>query len=101
MANKAIVLLPMAVCESCWLDDHAHWQPESMDEAGHVLVRLVGVDVPIKINSGSVEVCCMCGGLTISGIYELKDPNKIYFTDNGDQKFELEMDGYDYGDEFD
>ena len=102
MANEAAVaLLPMAVCESCWLEDHAHWQPESVDSTGNVLVRLVGVDVPIKINSESVEVCCMCGALTISGIYGLKDPKKIYFTDNGDKKYELDIDSFDVGDDFD
>lgn len=93
------VLSPLAVCESCWLIDHTRWEPESMDHTGSVLMKLVGVDVPEKINNGEVEVCCMCGGLTVCGIYEFKDPEKVYFTDDGKRDFELELNEYDFGDD--
>lgn len=93
-------LEPMSVCESCWLMDHARWEPESMDDTGNILMRLVGVDVPVKINNGSVEVCCMCGGLSVSGIYEMKDPEEVYFTDSGDNKYEIELPEFDLGEDF-
>ena len=85
-------LTPMAVCETCWLIDHSRWEPESMNEIGSVLMRLVGVDVPHKVNSGEVDVCCMCGSLTISGIYEFKDPEKVYFSNSPNSlEFEAEL----------
>ena len=93
-------LQPMSVCESCWLMDHARWEPESMDDTGNILMRLVGVDVPVKVNNGTVEVCCMCGGLSISGIYEMKDPEAVYFTDNGDNSYELELPEFDLGEDY-
>jgi hypothetical protein len=92
---------PVAVCESCFIMDHARWEPESMDDTGNILMRLVGVDVPIKINNGTVEVCGLCGGLTISGIYEFKSSEDIIFEDNGDNSYELELPSFDFGDDFD
>jgi len=89
----------VAVCESCFLSDHTRWEPESMDDTGNILMKLIGVDVPLKINNGSVEVCCMCGGLTISGIYELKTKDDVYFKDNGDNQYELELEELDMEDD--
>lgn len=66
-----------------------------MDETGNILMRLIGVDVPLKINNGAVEVCCVCGGLTISGIYELKSKDDVMYMDNGDNKYEVEIDEID------
>ena len=71
-----------------------------MDDTGNILMRLVGVDVPVKVNNGTVEVCCMCGGLSISGIYEMKDPEAVYFTDNGDNSYELELPEFDLGEDY-
>jgi hypothetical protein len=70
MAGKRV---PSAspICEDCWLQSHTKWEPHSVNEDGNVLMKLVGVDVPEKINTGSVEVCRECGDLTISGIYEV------------------------------
>lgn len=85
-----------AVCESCFLASHTRWEPESMDDTGNILMKLIGVDVPLKINNGSVEVCCECGGLTISGIYELKSKDDIMYMDNGDNQYELELDEFDF-----
>lgn len=61
-------------------------------------MRLLGVDVPITVNTGEVEVCCMCGGITVCGIYELKDPDDVYFTDDGKKEYELEINDYGFGD---
>ena len=78
MAAKP-ALLPLAVCEMCWLDEHARWEPESMNEVGSILMKLAGVDSPEIFKPGSVEICCMCGVVTIAGIYEMKDPLTAYF----------------------
>ena len=92
---------PMAVCESCWMSDHTRWEPESMDEFGGVILKLLGVDVPQKVNTGSVEICCMCGAVTVCGIYEFKDPEKVYFTGDSGQtpQFELELSDYYFDEE--
>jgi hypothetical protein len=71
-----------------------------MDQTGNIIMKLIGVDVPIKINNGSVEVCCVCGGLTVSGIYELKSQDAIDFTDNGDSHYELELHELDSDEDF-
>ena len=72
-----------------------------MDDTGNILMKLIGVDVPEKVNTGEVEVCCMCGSLTVCGIYEFKDPSKVYFDSDGNNEFELEMTEYDFdGDDF-
>lgn len=93
-------LKPMAVCESCWLMDHCKWEPESISETGNVLMRLVGVDVPHKVNSGEVEICCLCGNLTVSGIYEFKDPKKVFFSDElEDLEFESDINYSDFDSE--
>jgi hypothetical protein len=43
-------------------------------------MRLKGVDIPQKYNTQTVEVCSQCGKITISGIYELRDPEADSFT---------------------
>jgi len=98
MADKSPVLVPMPVCEACWLADHSHWEPESMDESGSVSMKLTGVDLPDSVNLGSVEVCALCGGVTISGIYELKDPNDAHF-DAGFEPPQFEIGMQEYGDD--
>lgn len=97
------VLVPVAVCEVCWLLDHSRWEPHSMDADGKVLMRLLGIDVPEKVNDGSVETCSICGSVTIAGIYEFRDKTAINYLDNddtiNDQAMELGMD--DFGDDVD
>ena len=73
---------PMAFCELCFLDDHTTWEPESMDDQGQIMMRLVKVDVPSKVNTDTVETCCMCGAITIAGIFEMVDPQKVYFLED-------------------
>lgn len=85
--------VPMALCEMCWLDEHARWEPESMNEYGRILIRLTGVDSPEIMKPGSVEVCCMCGSITIAGIYEMRDPRTVYFIgDESSKDFEFDFD---------
>jgi hypothetical protein len=86
------VVSPMPVCEACWLESHTKWEPESVDEKGKILMRLKGVDVPEKVNNGNVEVCVMCGGITIAGIFELKLSNEVYYLDGSyEESFEVPL----------
>lgn len=85
------VISPFPVCESCWMENHARWEPESISSTGRILMRLKGVDVPEKINNGSVEVCAMCGAVTIAGIYELKLTSEVYFTNKPSPDFEVNI----------
>lgn len=85
--------IPVPICEACWLIDHTSWEPESVSSDGKVLMRLTGVDVPEKYNTESVEICAECGGITVAGIYELRDPATLFFLD--DMSEDLEVLGYD------
>jgi hypothetical protein len=85
------VISPFPVCESCWMGEHAKWEPESMDKNGRIIMRLKGVEVPSKINNGSVEVCAMCGSVTIAGIYELTLTSEVYFSDQQNPDFEVNI----------
>ena len=62
-----------------------------MDTTGRILMRLKGVDVPNKVNNGSVEVCSMCGAVTIAGIFEMKLTSEVYFLDQQSPDFELNI----------
>lgn len=62
---------PAPLCEVCWIEKTAVWEPHSMDDSGNIMMRLKDVDVPVKYNTGMVETCERCGKLTVAGIYEL------------------------------
>lgn len=62
-----------------------------MDKTGRIIMRLKGVDVPNKVNNGSVEVCAMCGAVTIAGIFEMKLTSEMYFLDQQSPDFELNI----------
>jgi hypothetical protein len=49
-----------------------------MDEKGNILMKLVGVPVPELHSAGSVETCTKCGAVTISGIYDLVEPDVVF-----------------------
>ena len=55
-------------------------------------MKLKGIDVPQKINNGTVEVCAMCGAVTIAGIYEMKLSSEVYFLEDKNIDFELNID---------
>lgn len=91
-------LAPLALCESCWLVENTKWEPESIDENGRVFVRLVGVGMPATLGTDAVEICCMCGELTVVGIYVLRDPEVVPFPDaakGSDFGFEVGIDEID------
>jgi len=60
-------LVPL--CEKCWIDENSIWEPDSVDERGNILTRLVSVQVPIQLSPGSVNECFTCGRVTVVGIY--------------------------------
>jgi len=80
------VMLP--VCEKCWLSSYTTWEPESMDQDGNILMKLKDVKVPQKINTEKPDICCECGEITVSGIYDMRDPGLVLFSD----ELELEND---------
>jgi hypothetical protein len=56
-----------------------------MNEEGQILMQLSGVDVPEKVNTDSVEICALCGGITVAGIYDKVDPATVdYIRDEDD-----------------
>jgi len=73
---------PEPICEKCWLKEHTHWEPESVNDDGDILFRLKGVDVPVKYNTGQVETCYECGEITISGIFDRSvGSNQVFRTE--------------------
>ena len=81
------VSYPVPICEVCWLKEHARWEPESVDSTGNILMRLSGVDVPNKVNNGAVDVCIECGKITVSGIYDLRDPRTVVNSNHPEPTF--------------
>jgi hypothetical protein len=85
-------MVPIPVCEMCWILDHAKWEPESIGEDGNVVVRLVGIETPDRVITGSTDVCSVCGGITIAGIYELKNESELPYSD--DDQDDYYVNGY-------
>ena len=85
--STANPLSPLAICEACWLVEKTRWEPESMDENGRILMKLTGVGMPQMISQESVEVCCMCGELTVVGIYVFRDPESVPYPEKEDDIF--------------
>jgi hypothetical protein len=47
----------------------------------------------VKYVISSVEICCMCGTVTIAGIYTLVDPQTVYFFgEDSEKNFEFKLD---------
>lgn len=42
-----------------------------MDDGGNIMMRLKDVEIPMKYNTGVVEICDYCEKITIAGIYQL------------------------------
>lgn len=55
-------------------------------------MRLVGADIPEIVKLGSVEICCMCGSITIAGIYNMMNPTEVYFVDGDKSYHDFEFD---------
>jgi hypothetical protein len=93
---------PMPVCEPCFLVEHTRWEPDSIDEYGNILMKLIGVDSPLRGKVDAVDVCCMCGSITVAGIFEMLKPSEIYFSSNDEfyDVFEMSSDGSEYDEGF-
>jgi hypothetical protein len=99
------LVTPKPVCEQCWLKEHAHWEPHSMDNQGNIKMALSGVDVPQKINTGTVETCSVCGKITIAGIFNVEEHKIVFSADpegshmyDEEEQHEDEFGGY-YGED--
>ena len=77
------VKVPSPICEACYVKKHAQWEPQSMDEKGNILMRLVGIPIPEHHIAGNVETCKKCGSITISGIYDLEESDTVFPEDEG------------------
>jgi len=78
------------ICERCWIDENSVWEPDSVDERGNIITRLVSVNVPIQLSPGAVNECITCGRVTVVGIYvpideieEFEDPGTQEDYDQG------------------
>jgi hypothetical protein len=41
-------------CELCWIQENSVWEPDSVDERGNIITRLVNVSVPLNLSPGAV-----------------------------------------------
>jgi hypothetical protein len=64
----------LPICEACWIKENAVWEPHSMDDKGNMILRLKGIEVPVKMNTGETENCSACDKITIAGIYQFVEP---------------------------
>ena len=63
-------LYRLPICEACWITERSNWDVESVDDKGRVCARLINIEIPKDISSsGSINICCMCGDITIVGIH--------------------------------
>lgn len=72
------------VCEVCWIQKHAKWEPESVDDYGNIKMRFKSVTTPDLISTGMVDICDDCEKVTIAGIYEMREPKVTYGEDTTD-----------------
>jgi hypothetical protein len=74
-------------CELCWIQENSVWEPDSVDERGNIITRLVNVSVPLNLSPGAVCECITCGKVTVVGIYVPLEPNYT------DQEQDLHVEG--------
>ena len=55
----------------------------------------IGADIPEHVSRGSVDICADCGSVTIAGIYDYRNPDKVYFVNDGDPHFDIELREFD------
>jgi hypothetical protein len=65
--NQRLYRLP--ICEACWITERSRWEIESIDENGRVRSRLVDIDIPMDVELGTINICCLCGDITIVGLH--------------------------------
>jgi hypothetical protein len=69
-------------CESCYIKDNSVWEPESVGDDGSLISKLIAVTVPLDISTGQINVCAMCGEITVIGIFaEMEEDDVQYEVD--------------------
>lgn len=66
-------------CEKCWIQENSRWEPDGVSQDGKLVTRLTGIMVPYSMTTGKVNVCCICGELTVVGIYVEKEEDEVMF----------------------
>ena len=62
------------ICDPCWVSETAQW--EKTDDGEWVPVSY---SIPSVTKGFPLEMCCMCGSHTISGIYIRRSPENVPF----------------------
>jgi hypothetical protein len=84
-------------CEKCYIGENSIWEPDSVGEDGSLVAKLTSVSVPLKLEVGSINVCCTCGDVTIVGIYAEKNVDDVEFDEDPIGTYEItETDPDDY-----
>lgn len=60
------------VCDPCWVEEHSEWAETSDGE-----MVPVSYSIPTVMKGYPLELCCLCGRHTISGIYIRRDPRAV------------------------
>ena len=79
-------LVPL--CEKCWIDENSVWEPDSVDERGNIITRLISVQVPIQLSPGAVNECFACGRVTVVGIYVSIDDIEEFDDPGGQEDYD-------------
>jgi hypothetical protein len=66
-------------CESCYIKDNSIWEPESVGDDGSLVSKLVAVTVPEELTTGQINVCAMCGEITVIGIFAEMDEDDVQY----------------------
>lgn len=66
------------VCDPCWLEEHADWETIEHGNDPYLLVSVpISYSIPTVVRGFPLELCCLCGRHTISGIYVRKNPDSV------------------------
>ena len=66
-------------CEKCYLEENCQWEPESVGDDGSLVSKLTAVSVPLEIGTGEINVCAICGDITVVGIYAEIPEEKVQY----------------------
>lgn len=72
-------------CEVCWIEENSTWEPDGVSSDGKLVARMSAIAVPVDLEPGQVNVCCVCGELTVVGIFvEREKADVVYDIDPRD-----------------
>lgn len=72
------------ICEACWIQENGEWEFYGVTETGALQTVLKHVRMPVLKMSRSLEICCMCGEITIMGIWIRRNPDTVPFPDTSE-----------------